>query len=161
MPDENTDPNQNANTPAGNTGQDWLSPEARELVSRANNEAAGFRTQLRAKTEEHTAALAETERLAGEKTAAEERAAAAEKALLKYRVAIGTGMAPDGADTFAALLQGNDETELKAHADQLLGVFGKPTHNQQNATDPSQGHGDGESGLSEGASFISRSLRGR
>lgn len=161
MPDENNEQNQNTPTPPARSGTDWMTPEARELVSRANNEAAGYRTERNDFREKHTAALAQLDSLSGEKTAAEERATAAEKALLKYRVAVGSGMDPTGADTFAALLQGSDENELKAHATQLLGVFGKPSQNQQNATDPSQGHGDGESGLSEGAAFLSRSLRGR
>ena len=73
---QNTDPSGAGN---GNTdAPEW----ARNAITKANNEAAKYRTDLRAKTDEHTTALAQIESLTGAKTAAEARAEAAEKELL-------------------------------------------------------------------------------
>lgn len=160
MPD-NTEPTENDGGAPQPKNTDWLPPEARELVSKANNEAATFRTQLRAKTEEHTAALDQISSLSGEKDAATERAIAAEKELLKFRIAVESGVPGAQAAQFAARLQGDDEDALKGDAANLLGLFTQSSQVQQNATDPTQGHGEGEgAGLSAGAAFLSKALRG-
>lgn len=148
-PDETTQP-------AGDCPQ-W----ARDAITKANNEAAKYRTELRAKTDEHTQALAQIEALTAEKNTLTSQVSDAEKALLKYTVAVGSGVPGDKAADFAALLQGNDQTELRAHADSLLGLFGAPGANQQSATDPSQGQGgDSTAGLSEGGALLAKALRG-
>jgi vacuolar-type H+-ATPase subunit I/STV1 len=158
MSDQNTDSgdNQQVVPPPANTGDDNLPSWAREKLTKANNEAAKYRTELRQVTEAHTTALSQSESLAGEKAAAEARAEAAEKELLKYRVA----MEANVPGALIPRLQGSTEEELKADAAALLASFPSGQF-KQNATDPSQGRGDGQSaGLSPGAAFIQKALRG-
>lgn len=130
-------PTEPAPNPGGNTND--LPQWARDAISKGNNEAATFRTQLREKTNELTAALDNFATLAGEKDSAVERATVAETALLKLNVALNAGIPGDKAAVFAARLQGTTEDELKADADALKGAFG--TEVIPSATDPSQGRG--------------------
>lgn len=146
-------------TPEGDTTA--LPQWARDAISRGNNEAAKYRTEKKAVEEQHTAALAQLQALSGEKDSAEAARVAAEKELLKFRVAVSTGVPGDKAGEFAALLQGDDETSLKEHASKLLGLFGAPGSSTPPATDPTQGLGDdGTAGLSTGAAFFASRLRG-
>ena len=155
MSEENT--STETQTQQSNDAPEW----ARTAITKANNEAAKYRTDLRAKTEEHTAALAQLEVISGEKAAADERAANAEKELLKYKTAVAANVPGEQADQFAGLLQGNNADELKAHAEQLLAMFGAPGKRVP-ATDKSQGQGsESTPGLSEGAAFLVNALQGR
>lgn len=155
---DNPDSGQTPPEPAGNHSE--LPQWARDAISRANNEAAKFRTELRSKTEEHTAALAKIDELSGAKTAEAEKATAAEKELLKFRVAATSGVPLENIDKFVARLQGDDEATLKKDAEELLSTFGGP-QKKPSYSDPSQGHGDGNgAGLSPGAAFIASRLMG-
>lgn len=154
MSEENTNENQSTNN---SDAPEW----ARNAISKANNEAADFRVKLRTKTEEHTAALAQLEALTGDKSAAEARAEAAEKELLRYQTAVEANVPGEQVTQFAGLLQGNTADELKAHATQLLAMFG-PQGKRVPATDKSQGQGgDSMPALSEGAAFLANALQGR
>ena len=158
MSDENTSTETGTDQPVTQTGD---APEwARNAITKANNEAAKYRTDLRAKTEEHTAVLAQVDTLSAEKAEALERASNAEKELLKYKTTVAANVPGEQAGQFAGLLQGNTAEELKAHADQLLAMFGPP-NKRVPATDPSQGQGNGEPTLSEGAAFLANALQGK
>lgn len=140
MPDDL--PDMNAPVVPANTGNTADLPQwAREAISRANNEAATYRTQLRTKTEEHTAALGQIQVLTDAKTAAE--AATASQALdaLKLRTALTVGVPGDKAADFAELLKGDTEADIKAHAEKAFGLLNLTPAQQKTAVDPSQGLG--------------------
>jgi len=122
---------------------DDLPTWVRERMTKANNEAAKYRTELRKKTEEHTAALEQINALTGEKDALTDRSSAAEKELLKLRVAVKSGVPGESADEFAALLQGDTEEDIAEHAKKVISLFGA-SNQPPAATDRSQGRGDQE-----------------
>jgi hypothetical protein len=73
----------------------------------------------------------------------------------KYETALTTVLGEEAAKkvvSFARALQGKDEAELKAHAEELKGLFGLTGQKNDPATDPSQGHGGGNAGA-EGDNF--------
>lgn len=141
MPDDNvTDQNNGGTNPPSPGNLNELPQWARDAISKANNEAASFRVQLRDKTNEHTAALEQITALTGEKDLSTAAKSAAETALLKMTVALSAGVPGDKAADFAALLQGDTEDALKTHAETVKGLFGSQA--PPRATDPSQGRGE-------------------
>lgn len=134
----------NSNTGTPNPGEENSNREvapqwARDAITKGNNEAAKYRTDLRAKTDEHTAALTEITTLRDQLAAATAEKDKAGIELLKLSVALAAGIPGEKAAGFAARLQGTTEDELKADAESLKGVF--PTEVSPSATDPSQGRG--------------------
>lgn len=131
--------------PAGNTAD--LPQWARDAITKANNEAATFRTQLRAKTDEHTTVLGQAATVAEEKATAVASASAAQSELMKLQIALAAGIPGDKAAAFAARLQGTTEAELKADAEVAKGLYnpGAAPANPP-ATDPSQGRGNADFG---------------
>lgn len=153
---EVTDQNALPGNSVGAANSTDLPSWAREKLSAANNEAAKYRTERNDYRDQATAALTKVAEVESAKNAAEERASAVEKELLKYRVAVEAGV--PGA--LIPRLQGSTEDEIKADAAALLGSLPSGSV-RQNATDPSQGRGDGQgAGLSPGAAFIQKALKG-
>ncbi|OIR43201.1 hypothetical protein [Corynebacterium sp. NML120713] len=122
---------------------DWV----RDKLTKANNEAAKYRTekneavekakqekeQLSEKVSQLEAALKEKgEEVQTERTEVE-----------KLKAAIGAGIPTDKMITFAGLLKGETEEELVSHAEELkkLFVIEETTPAKSKATDPSQGSG--------------------
>lgn len=127
----------------------------RESLSKANAEAAKYRTERNALRDEHTAALNQIGELTDAKQAAEDRAKAAELELLKYKVAVQANV--PGA--LIARLQGSTEEEIRADAEALMkSIPSSPV--KRTATDPSQGRGEPDAGLSPGGAFLAKALRG-
>jgi peptidoglycan hydrolase CwlO-like protein len=140
MPEDlNSNANPTPNPGEDNSNRDVAPQWARDAITKGNNEAAKYRTDLRTKTEEHTAALTEIAGLKDSLTTAQASESAAKAELLKLSVALAAGIPGDKAAAFAARLQGATEEELKADAESLKGVF--PTEVTPSATDPSQGRG--------------------
>ena len=127
-------------TPQQDTLPDW----ARKQISEANAEAAKYRNE-RNNIEAETTAKLKAEFDAQLKTLSDEKSAiTAErdtKALnyTKLGVALAAGVPGETAVKFAGLLKGSNEDELKAHAEELKGMFGGPV--KIAAIDPSHGAG--------------------
>lgn len=129
----------NTANPPQNTNVDDLPGWARDALSKANNEAANYRVQLRNKETEATTALNELAAMKDKLTAAETVGVNTQTEFTKLKVALAAGIPGDKAVDFAALLKGATEEELKAHADTVKGLMGTP--HKDAATDDSQGHG--------------------
>ena len=142
MPDDN-DPTGGAPNPTPNTNQpgdlNTLPQWARDAISRANNEAAKFRTERNEFRDQATAHLTEVDRVKGELATVKDTAAKAALQSVKLEVALAAGIPGENAAAFAARLQGTTKEELEADAKDLTGVF--PTEVVSSATDPSQGRG--------------------
>ena len=111
---------------------------ARDAITRANNQAAERRVEIRQLTETNTALNNQLAESSDKLTAAETAANEKYLGLLKLNVALSAGVPGEQAAEFAELLQGSNEQELMDHADKIR-KFGGPTN--QRPVDPSQGHG--------------------
>lgn len=130
---------------------------ARDSLKRANDEAAKFRVEKREALEGIDAAKAaaaeevrkslETEN--GKVLAAKDteigtlrtELVGAKLGTVKLRAAIDAGVPIDKLDSFTELLKGEDEAGIRAHAGELVKLFGasQGTIQPDPATDPSQG----------------------
>lgn len=130
--DADPPPEGTTTTPAeGNL--DDLPAWARDAISKANKEAAGYRTKVREleplankAKEQEEAAKSETERLNERIAAAEQRAQEAEQRATRLEVAIGKALPESDArriTTAAKRLVGSTKEELEADADDLLSSF--------------------------------------
>lgn len=90
---------------------DW----ARAKLTKANKEAAGYRTKLR------------------------DAESANELQLERWRVALRAGVQPEHVEEFAKILQGNSPEELAAHAESIKTTVSQAFNTKPRATDPSQG----------------------
>lgn len=137
--------NEEVTTDKNVTGE--LPEWAREQITKANNEAAKYRVE---KNEAVEAAKKEVTDSFTEKIAELEAQIEAEKLetngsrteVAKLKAAINAGITADKVETFAGLLKGETEDELRSHAEELKSLF---TTDEQpksvKATDPSQGQG--------------------
>lgn len=104
---------------------------ARKKITEANNEAAKYRTEKN-NIEAETSAKLKAEFDAQFKALSEEKSAIlAERDTnasnyQKLNVALAAGVPGETAVKFAGLLQGSNEDELKAHAEELKSMFGTP-----------------------------------
>lgn len=133
---------------------DELPAWAREQISSANHEAAGYRVQLR---EEQTARKALEEQLATLKT--EHAGSAGKQAetqlhLDRLVAAVNADVPREQVYAFAKTLQGSTPEELAQHADELKGMFGF----NRAAVDFSQGRG-GNTGGSDPMAELANTLR--
>jgi hypothetical protein len=131
-----------ANTPAQQNTND-LPEWAREKLTKANNEAAGYRVKARDLGTENDALKAQVQTLTDEKTAALDGQGAVKLELFKLQTALSVGVPGEHAADFAELLKGDTADEIKAAAEkakQFLGNGRRPS-----ATDPSQGQGSNQS----------------
>lgn len=142
MSDDNTKVTETTQENKPETLPDW----ARKQISEANAEAAKYRTE-RNNIEADTTAKLKAEFDAQLKTLSDEKSAiTAERdtTALNYTklgVALAAGVPGDTAVKFAGLLQGSNEDELKAHAEELKSMFGGPV--KIAPIDPSHGAGGG------------------
>lgn len=122
---------------------------ARDQITKANNEAAKYRTEKNEAVEAAKARVAEEfngkfAELEAQLNEAKQGESSARLEVLKLKAAINAGIASDKAVQFADLLKGENEEELVSHAEQLKGLFTtaeKPEPTKDRATDPSQGQG--------------------
>lgn len=111
---------------------------ARDAISRANNEAAGRRVEIRQLTDQNTQLQNQVVEATDNRTAAEKARDDKDHELLKLNVALSAGVPGEQAAEFAELLQGSNEQELRDYAEKVR-KFGGPT--SQSPVDPSQGRG--------------------
>ncbi len=104
---------------------------ARKKITEANNEAAKYRTEKNNIEAETTARLkaefdAQFKALSDEKSAILAERDTSALNYKKLNVALAAGVPGETAVKFAGLLQGSNEDELKAHAEELKSMFGTP-----------------------------------
>lgn len=143
-----SDDNSTVETPQTQEIPEW----ARKKITEANNEAARYRTEKNTIEAETTAKLkaefdAQFKALSDEKSAILAERDANALNYNKLSVALAAGVPGETAVKFAGLLQGSNDEELKAHAEELKSMFGGPV--KVPAIDPSHGaRGDGSVGNS-------------
>lgn len=136
-------------TQATNETQGDLPQWARDQITKANNEAAKYRTEKNDAVEAAKAELTESfqtkiqelEAQVAEKSGEE---AVARTEVEKLKAAIDAGIKSDKIVSFADLLKGDSPDELRSHADQLKELFSTDDQQKEtknSATDPTQGQG--------------------
>lgn len=128
----------------GDAQQQVIPDWARKQITEANAEAAKYRTERNNIEAETTAKLkaefdAQLKTLSDEKSAITAERDTTALNYTKLGVALAAGVPGETAVKFAGLLQGSNEDELKAHAEELKGMFGGPV--KIAAIDPSHGAG--------------------
>lgn len=146
--------NQNAEANASNSNSDDISDRARKLITEANNEAAKYRTQKNAIEAETTAKLKaefdeQFKAVSDNMSAITVERDTATGDYHKLVAALHAGVPGDTAVEFAALLQGSNPDEFKAHAEKLKGMFGT---SKQKAVDHTAGF-DGNSNSTPSDAF--------
>lgn len=135
---------------------DW----AREKISKANNEAANYRVQLRESESARTALETKVADLTAQGTAASSALNERQGDFDRLVTAVQT-LFPEKPEifAFAKTLQGDSEEELKSHAVELKQMFGIST-GPSPATDRSQGHGSPSNSdpASEFAALLNQNL---
>jgi hypothetical protein len=130
---------------------DW----AREKLTKANGEAAKYRTEKNdavnaAKAEAKAAYETQITELTDKGTSLTSELAKATSDLSKIKVALSVGIPGESAAEFADLLKGENDAELKAHAEKLKTLFGDSVKPGR-AVDPTQGaNGTGAVDVSPG-----------
>lgn len=151
MSDTTSTDGQNTGTGTDNTGpantqsqdQSQLPDWAREKLTKANNEAAGYRVKAREASELLTTLQTQVQTLTDEKTAALDTQGSVQLELLKLQTALSVGVPGEQAADFAELLRGDTADEIKAAAEKAKSLLG--TGRKPSATDPSQGQGSTQS----------------
>lgn len=137
-----------SNNTTHDEGVDVLPDWAREKLTKANNEAAKYRTEKneaveKAKQEVTESFTEKVEALEAQVAERDSEIQSGRHEVDKLRAAIDAGISNDKIFTFADLLKGENPEELKSHAEELKKLFvveeKKPA--KQSATDPSQGSG--------------------
>lgn len=138
--------NQNDNTTEETV--DVLPDWAREKLTKANNEAAKYRTEKneaveKAKQEVADSFAEKVEALEAQVAERDSELEAGRHETAKLRAAIEAGISNDKIFTFADLLKGEDPDQLKSHAEELKELFSveDKAPARAAATDPSQGTG--------------------
>ena len=122
---------------------DW----AREKLTKANNEAARYRTERNTAVEEAKAALTAEHTVALEAATAatgevQDKLTRSELDLAKIKAVLGLEVPIDKVLSIAELVKGDTEDEVKAHAQSVAGLFaGGAVAPVVRATDPSIGTG--------------------
>lgn len=122
---------------------DW----ARDKITKANNEAAKYRTEKNDAVEAAKAEVTETftskiEALEAQIAERDTDLTGSRTEVERLKATIEAGIPHDKAFSFAALLKGDDAEQLKSHADELKSLFTTEdaTPSKKPATDPSQGN---------------------
>lgn len=115
----------NANTQNNQELPDW----ARKAISDANSEAANYRNKAKTAADEAKAEVTaqfneQLKNLSDEKSAITAERDTASASYNKLIAALEAGVPGETAVEFAALLQGSNKDEYKAHADKLKSMFG-------------------------------------
>lgn len=135
----------------------------REKLTKANNEAAKYRTkakdaaqqaqfeaeekfgpQIKALTDEKTALAVELENARLEHT--------------KFKAALSVGIPGESASEFADLLKGSTEEEILAHAEKVKELFGASSKPAR-ATDPTQGLDGGNATAQSAGAMLANFIR--
>lgn len=140
---------ENTNTTVSEPVEDLVLPDwARDQITKANAEAAKYRTEKKdaveaAKAEVTASFTAKIEELEAQIKAKEEEGTAARYEVDRLKVALEAGINADKVTKFAGLLNGSSTEELKAHAEELKELFVNDEHpvKRSPAVDPSQGTG--------------------
>lgn len=146
-----SDDNTNNTTPPANTDTGKVTPEEvpadvlRRMLDETRQEAAAARVKGKQKVEETKAAVTQEfeAKLASATTAHEATKVDLAKTKIevdKLTVAIDAGVPTDQIKAFAKLLQGATVEELKAHAEEVKGLFNFKTEKKP-AVDPTAGSG--------------------
>lgn len=131
-----------------NQTEDVLPDWAREKLTKANNQAAKYRTEKKEAVEQAKQEAAEEysskiEQLEAALQDKDSEIAGGRTEVAKLKAAIAAGVANDKILPFADLLKGDDEEELASHAKELKKLFlTEEEPKKQPATDPSQGSGN-------------------
>lgn len=117
------------NNQPSSQNQDQLPEWARKAISEANSEAANYRNKAKAAADEAKAEVSaqfneQIKALSDEKSAITAERDTASASYNKLIAALEAGVPGDTAVEFAALLQGSNKDEYKAHADKLKAMFG-------------------------------------
>lgn len=143
MSEENTGVNENQ-APEKEELPQW----ARDQITKANNQAAKYRTEkneaveaAKKEVEDSFASKIEELEAAGQK--ANEEVTASRHEVDRIKAALEAGIATDKVLSFADLLKGENPDELRSHAESLKELFGtNEAPRTSKATDPSQGQGN-------------------
>lgn len=133
------------NTEAAPEATEEVLPEwAREKLTKANNEAAKYRTRAKeaaqqAAYEAEEKFTAQLKELSDEKAALAAELHEARTSAQKFQAAISVGIPGESAAEFADLLKGENEEEFVAHANKLKEMFGTPEKSTTRFVDKSQG----------------------
>lgn len=136
----------NEDTTEQTTQTDELPEWAREQITKANKQAAKYRTERNEAVEAAKAEvaasfepkIAELEAQLSEK---DSELSSARHEVTRVKVALQAGIDADRTLSFADLLKGDTEDELRSHAEELKELFGSPSQESgtRGAVDPSQG----------------------
>ena len=139
---------ENENTVENTETVDVLPDWAREKLTKANNEAAKYRTEKneaveKAKQEVTDSFTEKVEKLEAQVAERDSEIESGRRETEKLRAAIEAGIANDKIFTFAELLKGDNPEEFKSHAEKLKELFAVEDAPSQkhSAVDPSQGSG--------------------
>lgn len=148
-------------TPAPKPGpkSDELPKWARDSLTKANEEAASARVQLREEQAARASLQEQVVTLTTEKTAAQAAASEVQADFDKVVVSINAGVPHDRIFAFAKTLQGSTLDELSAHATELKSIFSFGS-DPEPAVDRSQGYGNPTSSgpAEQFADFLKQSL---
>lgn len=138
--------NETASTPVEN---DVLPDWARDQITKANAEAAKYRTEKKeaveaAKAEVTASFTSKIEELEAQIKAKEEEGVAARYEVDRLKVALEAGIDADKVTKFAGLLKGTTSEEMKSHAEELKELFtnAEQPAKRSPALDPTQGTGN-------------------
>jgi len=137
--------NKTENTESVDVLPDW----AREKLTKANNEAAKYRTEKndaveKAKQEVADSFAEKVEALEAQVAESKSEVQTGRREVDRLKAAIEAGISNDKIFAFADLLKGDTPEEFRSHAEELKGLFAVQDDNpprKQSATDPSQGAG--------------------
>lgn len=143
-PVENTAPAE-----ASSNKNEELPQWAKEEIKSLREEAARRRVQHREATEALTKLQEELVSLKDSTQTLESQKQQFESELLKYKVAIDSGIPGESVADFTELLTGNTAEEIQAQAEKLQKHWAKPQEDSTPAVDHAQGYGAGGAGTPE------------
>lgn len=146
------------------TPEDAVPEWVREKLTKANNEAAKYRTKAKeaaqqAQYEADEKFGSQIKELTDEKAAAVAELENARLETTKLKAALSVGIPGESASEFADLLKGSTEEEILAHAEKVKELFGasaKPAR----ATDPTQGLDGGNATSQSAGAMLANFIRG-
>lgn len=127
---------------------DQLPQWARDQISEANAQAAKYRVEKNeavqaAKDEVEQTWKSKVEELEAQLQGKSAEVDTARTEVIKLKAALEAGIDSDKVMTFASLLKGETEDELKSHAEEVKALFNAPAPDPKDPpTDPSQGSGN-------------------
>ena len=133
---------------------------ARDAISKANNEAAKYRTERNTARDNETAALGEASSLKDSVNAVTAERDSARKDLLKLQTLLDLNLPTEHVSDALSLLQGDTEDELKANAEKIKNLLCSPT-NSGSGFDPSQGRGAGSNSPTNPQTALAGFLKGQ